>query len=238
MSNFIERFKALPRAQKERRIGFTLMWLMVPLLFYACSERLGGGSGYVYDAETKAPLAGVPVVLYVMSNTATLAPFMNSGGGGRCDSDFYAMTDANGRFEVPYFSLFVWWQPSLNARSPILYGTAYRKGFYTDMKIKSGISGADHSARKSGALEVEFAMVKETGTQVERGKYLGELFRAGCSYCTEFRRHVSNELLEMFPVPAQTKLEQSREIQAIGRREWLLRNMGTTQGLREACEWK
>ena len=52
-----ERLRALPRATVIR-LRDALVVLAIPVLFYSCSQRLGGGSVYVYDAETKQPVAG------------------------------------------------------------------------------------------------------------------------------------------------------------------------------------
>lgn len=193
--NFIERFRALPTAQKQRRIGLTLLLLFVATMFYACSERLGGGSVYVYDAATRQPVAGVPVVLYIRSNAANLLPFMHSGGGGgaHCDSDFYGVTDRDGLIEVPHFSLFVWWEPSLNARSPIFRSEAYLRGHYAERTKLEGVAGAGHNARKSGPLRVEFAMVKDKEAPEQRAEYLVYMSRAGCR-CSPIQAELSSEL--------------------------------------------
>lgn len=192
-----ERLRAIPRATV-----IALVVLAIPALFFACSERLGGGSVYVYDEETKQPLANVSVVLYVSSARANLLPFMHSGSSGQCDSDFVGISDANGLVEVPFNSLWVLWAPSLDERSPIFRGTAYLKGYYDVMKKLEGIRSAGNNARKSGPLRVEFAMAKELGSMADRVNYLVGISTSGCS-CSTFDERIASELKEISPVAAR-----------------------------------
>lgn len=182
---------------------------------------------YVYDAETKQPVAGVPVVLFVRSTLPNLVPVMHSGGGTGCDTDFYGVTDANGLVDVPYFSLFVWWRPSFNARSPLFYANGYQRGHHARLTKQDGISGAGHNAHKSGTLRVEMAMVKDSGTLYDRARYLIDVSAVGCG-CADIHGQIANELQEI-SLPAEREEAKRRGQPDLG---------GRMSGPRRDCKEK
>jgi hypothetical protein len=207
MSTLLQSIRQMWAARIAPRIKPTLAILALPMLFYACSDRLGGGTVYVYDAETKQPVPGIPVILHVRSTLPRLVPIMHTGGGTGCDSDFSGVTNSDGLVKVPYFSLFVWWRPSFSSRSAMLYVDAHQRGYIATITKQTGVAGAGHNATKSGPLRVELAMVKDKGTLYERVNNLAEMSREGCS-CSIFHRTVAQEMREISPKAAREEAKR------------------------------
>ena len=159
----------------------------------SCSTRWGGGSGSVIDAETNAPMAGVHVLIFVRTSAPSEFPF----GHGRlgCGPEFYAVSDAQGKFTIPEDALDQPWQFSLTRVSTSVNVVEYARG-YVGGATREGIRQTGYGDVKEGPLKVTIAMSKDTRTMYERALWLTGSTDVGCG-CTEMHRAIARELKEI-----------------------------------------
>ena len=157
------------------------------------ATRWGGGSGVVIDAETKQPMAGVHIVLYITSSSPSAFPFGNSAQG--CGPDFYAVSDAQGKFTIPEDALDQPRRFSFTRTENLFHAIAYKAG-YTDARAVEGVSSTGEGDVKTGPLKVTFEMAKESRTLYDRALWLVGRTTAGCG-CNDMHRTMAKELKEI-----------------------------------------
>lgn len=175
--------------------GFRIVVLLLSALpmLGSCATRWGGGSGTVIDAETKAPMAGVHVLIYLSKVTLPSFPFSQSAQG--CGPEFYAVSDAQGRFTIPEDALDQPWEFSLTRQSNHVNVVAYARGYVGSTTLE-GIRQTGYGDVKEGPLKVTVAMSRDTRTLYERALWLTTSTDVGCG-CTEMHRAMARELKDL-----------------------------------------
>ena len=187
---------ALSKTKRPRRLhryAVALLLTTLPMLNSCAATRWGGGSGIVIDAATKEPIAGAHVVLYISTSAPSAFPFGNSTQG--CGPDFYAVSDAEGKFTIPEDALDQPWRFSLTRIEKIFHAIAYKRG-YIDARQIEGIRQTGEGDVKTGPLRMTFGMMKDTRTLWDRAQWLAERTGAGCQ-CNEMHRAMAAELKEI-----------------------------------------
>lgn len=172
-----------------------LLLATLPMLG-SCATRWGGGSGTVIDAETKAPMAGVHVLIYLSKVTLPSFPFSRSTQS--CGPEFYAVSDAQGRFTIPEDALDQPWEFSLTRQSNHVNVVAYQRGYIEGVKIE-GVNQTGYGDVKAGPLKVTIVMKKDTRTSYERALWLTDFTAVGCG-CTDAHRAIALELKQIAPL--------------------------------------
>ena len=166
---------------------------LLPLLG-SCASRWGGGGGTVVDAETKQPLSGVPVAIYLSTSSASILPHGNAVP--YCGPQYYTTSDANGKFSIPENALDLPWRFSFYPINVSLHAVAFKAG-YVDSRDIEGIRFDGYTNIKTGPLKVSFEMRKDTGSLWKRYEWLGERTRVGCS-CTDMHTAILKERKEIY----------------------------------------
>ena len=183
---------------KRHLRALVLLLSALPMLA-SCATRWGGGSGTVIDAETKAPMAGVHVLIFVRTSAPSEFPFGHSRHG--CGPEFYAVSDAQGKFTIPEDALDQPWQFSLTRVSTSVNVVEYARG-YVGSATREGIRETGYGDVKEGPLKVTVAMTKDTRTLYERALWLTRSTDVGCG-CTEMHRAMARELKEISLLASQ-----------------------------------
>ena len=159
----------------------------------SCATRWGGGSGTVIDAETKAPMAGVHVLIFISTSAPSEFPFGHSRHG--CGPEFYAVSDAQGKFTIPEDALDQPWQFSLTRVSTSVNVVAYARG-YVGGATREGVRQTGYGDVKEGPLKVTVLMHKDTRTLYQRMIWLGQMTGSGCQ-CNAMHRAISQEISDI-----------------------------------------
>ena len=163
-------------------------------LLGSCASRWGGGGGTVVDAETKQPLSGVPVAIYLSTSSASILPHGNAVP--YCGPQYYTTSDANGKFSIPENALDLPWRFSFYPINVSLHAVAFKAG-YVDSRDIEGIRFDGYTNIKTGPLKVSFEMRKDTGSLWKRYEWLGERTRVGCS-CSDMHTAILKERKEIY----------------------------------------
>lgn len=192
--------------------GFRIVVLLLSALpmLGSCATRWGGGSGTVIDAETKAPMAGVHVLIYLSKVTLPSFPFSQSGQG--CGPEFYAVSDAQGRFTIPEDALDQPWEFSLTRQSNHVNVVAYARGYVGSTTLE-GIRQTGYGDVKEGPLKMTVAMSRDTRTLYQRMIWLGQMTGTGCQ-CNAMHHAI---------------LLEHKDISLLGRREEIARGHAATE---------
>ena len=159
----------------------------------AHAASFGGGSGFVHDPEGK-PIAGAHVIVYIMSRDVSNIPIPFARSSPVCGPDYYTTTDAEGRFSIPEHELaFPWKLSLLSERRPRFLPVVYAKDYVdTGIEVRAGLETRDGGDRKTGPIVLDVTMKRDTGTRVERAKYLSYIGGAGCG-CWPFHEELNRE---------------------------------------------
>ena len=159
----------------------------------AHAASFGGGSGFVHDPEGK-PIAGAHVIVYIMSRDVSNIPIPFARSSPVCGPDYYTTTDAEGRFSIPENELeFPWKLSLLSERRPRFLPVVYAKDYVdTGIEVRAGLETRDGGDRKTGPIVLDVTMKRDTGTRVERAKYLSYIGGAGCG-CWPFHEELNRE---------------------------------------------
>ena len=159
----------------------------------AHAASFGGGSGFVHDTEGK-PIAGAHVIVYIMSRDVSNIPIPFARSSPVCGPDYYTTTDAEGRFSIPENELeFPWKLSLLSERRPRFLPVVYAKDYVdTGIEVRAGLETRDGGDRKTGPIVLDVTMKRDTGTRVERAKYLSYIGGAGCG-CWPFHEELNRE---------------------------------------------
>ena len=183
--------------------GIALIALMplIPLTLIipaADAASFGGGRGFVHDPEGK-PIAGVHVIVYIMSRDVSNIPIPFARSSPVCGPDYYTTTDAEGRFSIPEHELaFPWKLSLLSERRPRFLPVVYAKDYVdTGIEVRAGLETRDGGDRKTGPIVLDVTMKRDTGTRVERAKYLSYIGGAGCG-CWPFHEELNKEARETY----------------------------------------
>ena len=122
-------------------------------------------------------------------------PFGNSAQG--CGPDFYAVSDAQGKFTIPEDALDQPRRFSFTRTENLFHAIAYKAG-YTDAREVEGVVSTGEGDVKTGPLKVTFEMNKDTRTLYKRLEWLGANTVAGCQ-CSDMHRAMEKELSELAP---------------------------------------
>ena len=169
----------------------TLLCLL-PLVA-SCASRWGGGSGTVVDAETKQPLAGVPVAIYLSTSSASILPHGNAVP--YCGPEYYTTSDANGKFSIPETALDLPWRFSFYPINVSIHAVAFKAG-YVDSRNIEGIRFDGYTNIKTGPLKVTFEMTKDNGPRLARAKWLAQRTVVGCG-CGNIHLAIETELTDI-----------------------------------------
>ena len=174
-----------------------------------CCE-FGGGSGFVHDTEGK-PIAGVHVIVYIMSRDVSNIPIPFARSSPVCGPDYYTTTDAEGRFSIPETELeFPWKLSLLSDRRPRFLPVVYAKDYVdTGIEVRAGLETRDGGDRKTGPIVLDVTMKLDTGTRVERAKYLSYIGGAGCG-CWPFHEELNREFKIVHSLARQEVARQGR----------------------------
>ena len=164
-------------AQPTRWLSVFLLLACAPLIG-SCATRYGGGGGVVTEFATGEPMAGVHVILYVMSSRVTLG--IVSSNSTSCGPDYHTITDANGRFEVPEDALDLPWRFSTSSRIPSFNVVGYTAGYVPDEIDLGGIYYDGWEDKKTGPLNIKIRIKKEERTLFARSRWLAQRSIAGC----------------------------------------------------------
>jgi hypothetical protein len=164
-------------AQSKRWLSVFLLLACAPLVG-SCATRYGGGGGVATDFVTGEPMAGVHVIVYLMSSRATFG--IVSSNSTSCGPDYHTITDANGRFEVPEDALDLPWRFSTSSRIPSFNVVAYKAGYVPGEMIYGGINYDGMEDTKVGPLKITIQMEKDQRTLFKRSQWLAERSLAGC----------------------------------------------------------
>jgi hypothetical protein len=173
------------------RTAIALLFACLPLLG-SCAQRFGGGTGTVVEATTGQPMAGVHIVLYLMSSGST-GPFPSSST--ICGPDYYTVSDEQGKFTIPDDALDLPWRFSLSPRIPSFNAVAYKPGYVGYDRVQ-GITYFNDEYKKTGPIKVDFEMKKDERTPDKRAQWLANLSLAGCQ-CWAFHKESADELREI-----------------------------------------
>ena len=194
------------------RIAFiTLGTLAVSVLAtQAHAAGFGGGSGFVHDAEGK-PIAGVHVIVYIMSRGTNNIPLPFARSSPVCGPDYYTATDAQGRFSIPEDELAFPWKLSLfEDRRPRFLPVVYAKDYVdTGIEIRAGLTTREGADRKTGPIVLDVTMKPDTGSRVERAKYLSYIGGAGCR-CWPFHEELNKEFRVAYAKAADELAKQGK----------------------------
>ena len=196
-------------ANLMQRFVLILLFATLPMLG-SCATRWGGGSGTVTDWETKAPMAGVHVLIYLGKVTLPSLPFSRSTQS--CGPEFYAVSDADGKFTIPDDALDQPWEFSLTRQSTHVNVVAYQRGYIEGVKIE-GVNQTGYGDVKAGPLKVTVTMNKDTRTLYQRMIWLGQMTGSGCQ-CNAMHRAI---------------LLEHKDISLPGRREEIARGRAATE---------
>ena len=176
----------------------------------AHAASFGGGSGFIHDPDGK-PIAGVHVIVYIMSRDTNNFPLPFAPSSPVCGPDFYTTTDAQGRFSIPDDELQFPWKLSLFAdRRPRFLPVVYAKDYVdTRIQVRSGLATRDGADRKTGPIVLDVTMKPDTGTRVERAKYLSYIGGAGCR-CWPFHEELNKEFEIVHGLARQEVQRQGR----------------------------
>ena len=175
--------------ERQLRRALALLLCLLPLVA-SCASRWGGGSGTVVDAETKQPLSGVPVAIYLSTSSASILPHGNAVP--YCGPEYYTTSDANGTFSIPENALDLPWRFSFYPINVSIHAVAFKAG-YVDSRNIEGIRFDGHTNIKTGPLKVSFEMSKYTGKLWDRSEWPVARTAVGCG-CGEIHRAISMEL--------------------------------------------
>ncbi len=172
------------------------------------AASFGGGSGFVHDAEGK-PIAGVHVIVYIMSRDSNNIPLPFARSSPVCGPDYYTTTDAQGRFTIPEDELAFPWQLSLfEDRRPRFLPVVYAKDYVdTGIEVRAGLETKDGGDRKTGPIVLDVTMKADTGSRVERAKYLSYIGGAGCR-CWPFHEALNKEFRVVYDLAKGQMLKQ------------------------------
>ena len=176
----------------------------------AHAASFGGGSGFVHDTEGK-PIAGVHVIVYIMSRDVSNIPIPFARSSPVCGPDYYTTTDAEGRFSIPETELeFPWKLSLLSDRRPRFLPVVYAKDYVdTGIEVRAGLETRDGGDRKTGPIVLDVTMKLDTGTRVERAKYLSYIGGAGCG-CWPFHEELNREFKIVHSLARQEVARQGR----------------------------
>ncbi len=163
------------------------------LLTSCASLTPSAGNGIVIDADTQQPMAGVYVGLYVWSYSPSSIPWAPSRQG--CGPEFYAVSDANGKFIIPAGTLEPRTEFSLQRVNHSLIGFAYKRGYVDEVRI-TGTQARGSQPGKLEPLAGKVVMRKDTRTLYERALWLTESTAVGCG-CGEIHLAMARELKEI-----------------------------------------
>ena len=157
------------------------------------STRWGGGEGTVIDAETKQPVAGVQVMLWLNTTSYGGMPWLKSATA--CSVDYLAVSDTQGKFVIPAEALIEPTTFTLRQSMRDFYVMAYKRGYdYTITELTGIGSDPDRGAlRRPGPLMVRIEVMKDTRSPVQRQDYLAKSYIAGCG-CGEMHRAMRVEI--------------------------------------------
>jgi len=160
------------------------------------STRWGGGEGTVIDAETKQPVAGVQVMLWLNTTTYGGMPWLKSATA--CSVDYLAVSDAQGKFVIPAEALIEPTTFTLRQSMRDFYVMAYKRGYdYTITELTGIGSDPDRGAlRRPGPLMVRIEVMKDTQPLMKRVDVLAGRSMAGCG-CSSLTRDILNERREI-----------------------------------------
>ena len=206
------------RSQRLNRFAIALLLAMVPMINSCAATRWGGGTGIVIEAETKQPMAGVHIVLYLSSSSPSAFPFGNSAQG--CGPDFYAVSDAQGKFTIPEDALDQPRRFSFTRTENLFHAMAYKAG-YTDAREVEGVSSTGEGDVKTGPLKVTFEMAKEGRTLFARKEWLSQLTMAGCR-CGDLHTAMLQEIKEIEPLADREEAVRKRGGKPLGPGEFTL----------------
>ena len=189
--------------------------VLLTTIFYATAlpahaASFGGGSGFVHDPEGK-PIAGVHVIVYIMSRDVSNIPIPFARSSPVCGPDYYTTTDAEGRFSIPEHELeFPWKLSLLSERRPRFLPVVYAKDYVdTGIEVRAGLETRDGGDRKTGPIVLDVTMKLDTGTRVERAKYLSYIGGAGCG-CWPFHEELNREFKIVHSLARQEVARQGR----------------------------
>ena len=176
----------------------------------AHAASFGGGSGFVHDTEGK-PIAGAHVIVYIMSRDVSNIPIPFARSSPVCGPDYYTTTDAEGRFSIPENELeFPWKLSLLSERRPRFLPVVYAKDYVdTGIEVRAGLETRDGGDRKTGPIVLDVTMKRDTGTRVERAKYLSYIGGAGCG-CWPFHEELNREFGTVYAVAAGELARQGK----------------------------
>lgn len=181
------------RSNRMQRFALALLLGTLPMLA-SCATRWGGGSGTFIDAETKAPMAGVHVVIYLGTSAPSEFPFGHSRHG--CGPEFYAVSDAQGKFTIPEDALDQPWQFSLTRVSTSVNVVAYARA-YVGTATLEGVRRTGYGDVKEGPVKVTVEMSRDTRTAWHRSEWLAQATNAGCS-CSAMQLAMARELKDLY----------------------------------------
>jgi hypothetical protein len=164
-------------AQPKRWLSLFLLLACAPLVG-SCATRYGGGGGVATDFVTGEPMAGVHVIVYLMSSRATFG--IVSSNSASCGPDYHTITDANGKFEVPEDALDLPWRFSTSSRIPSFNVVGYKAGYFPGETNVGGIDFGGMEDAKTGPLKITIRMAKDERTLFKRSEWLSDRSMAGC----------------------------------------------------------
>lgn len=165
------------------------------LLTSCASLTPSAGNGIVIDGDTQQPMAGVYVGLYFWSYSPSSIPWTPSRQG--CGPEFYAVSDANGKFVIPAGALEPRTEFSLQRVNHSLIGFAYKRGYVDEVRI-TGTQARGSQPGKLEPLAVKVVMRKDTRTLFEHKEWLSANTMAGCR-CSEIHKAMLSEIREIEP---------------------------------------
>jgi hypothetical protein len=196
-----------------RRVSFAFFALAVSVMVVVQvhAASFGGGSGFVHDAGGK-PVAGAHVIVYIMSRDTDNIPLPFGRSSPVCGPDFYTTTDAEGRFTIPESELAFPWKLSLfSERRPRFLAAVYAKDYVDNgIELRAGLETKDGADHKIGPIVLDVTMRPDTGTRVERAKYLSYIAGAGCR-CWPFHDELNREYREVL---SEARMEINRQHRA------------------------
>ena len=145
------------------------------------------------DAETKQPLAGVPVAIYLSTSSASILPHGNAVP--YCGPEYYTTSDASGTFSIPENALDLPWRFSFYPINVSIHAVAFKAG-YVDSRDIEGIRFDGHTNIKTGPLKVNFEMTKDNGPRLARAEWLAQRTLVGCG-CGNIHRAIETELADI-----------------------------------------
>jgi hypothetical protein len=193
----------------ELHIGSNALIALLSLLsVVAHAASFGGGSGLVHDAGGK-PVAGAHVIVYIMSRDTDNIPLPFGRSSPVCGPDFYTTTDAEGRFTIPESELAFPWKLSLfSERRPRFLAAVYAKDYVDNgIELRAGLETKDGADHKTGPIVLDVTMRPDTGTRVERAKYLSYIAGAGCR-CWPFHDELNKEFRAVYDLAKGQMLKQ------------------------------